>query len=120
VRSKTSLIGARSRIYVDHFMLAANELADLDKAFRTIERARGRTTADTLRMPVDELPDPSPERLAIEEEISRLQLRLMRTDNRDERKLFLDQLFASEQKLGPLPAGRDRAVAIGEPVDLRA
>jgi len=120
VRSKTSLIGARSRIYVDHFMLAANELADLDKAFRTIERARGRTTADTLRMPVDELPEPSPERLALEEEISRLQLRLMRNDNRDERKLLLDQLFAGEQKLGPLPAGRDRALAIGEPVDLKS
>src|SRR5690606_25937778 len=87
---------------------------------RTIERARGRTTADTLRTPVDELPDPSPDRLELEEEISRLQLRLMRTDNKDERKLLLDQLFAGEQKLGPLPVARDRAVAIGEPVDLRS
>lgn len=109
LRSKTTLIGARSAIYVDHFNVVLNDLGDADRALQIIERARGRTAADVLRTPRDELPEPSPRRLALENEISRLQVRLMRSEDPIERKSLLDQIFDAEQDLGPLATGPDKA-----------
>lgn len=109
LRSKTTLIGARSDIYVDHFNVVLNDLGDSDRALQIIERARGRTTADVLRTPRDELPESSPRRLALEREVSRLQIRLMRSDDPTERKALLDQIFDVEQGLGPLATGPDNA-----------
>ncbi len=109
LRSKTTLIGARSAIYVDHFNVVLNDLGDADRALQIIERARGRTAADVLRTPRDELPELSPGRLALEDEISRLQIRLMRSEDPVERRSLLDQIFAAEQDLGPLATGPDKA-----------
>ena len=122
LRSKTTLIAARSGIYVDHFRLAISALADPNKAFRIIERARGRTLADVLRTSVDELPAPTGERLLLEQDLSRLQIRLMSSDDPTERKTLLDQIFEAEQALGRLPTGPDRATggATREPIAKKA
>lgn len=109
LRSKTTLIAARSDIYVDHFNVVLNDLGDADRALQIIERARGRTAADVLRTPRDELPEPSPRGLALENEISRLQVRLMRSEDPVERKSLLDKIFDAEQDLGPLATGPDKA-----------
>lgn len=118
LRSKTTLLTARSDIYVDHFHLAVRELADADKAFRIIERARGRTVADVLRTPAEELSAPTEERLLLEQNVSRLQIRLMGSEDPNERNVLLNQIFDAEHALGPLPAGPDRATggAIREPI----
>ena len=86
-----------------------NDLRDADRALQIIERARGRTAAHVLRTPREELPEPSPRRLALENEISRLQVRLMRSEDPVERKSLLDQIFDAEQDLGPLATGPDKA-----------
>jgi tetratricopeptide (TPR) repeat protein len=118
LRSKTTLLTARSDIYVDHFRLALRELDDADKAFRIIESARGRTVPDVLRTPAEELSAPTEERLLLEQSVSRLQIRLMGSEDPNERNALLDQIFDAEQALGPLPAGPDRATggAIREPI----
>jgi len=46
---ETSLLGAMSDIYVQHFRLAALSLKNVDEAFEIVEQARGRALADTLR-----------------------------------------------------------------------
>ena len=118
LRSKTTLLTARSDIYVDHFRLAVRGLADADKAFRIVERARGRTVADVLRTPAEELSAPTDERLLLEQNVSRLQIRLMGSEDPNERSALLNEIFDAEQALGPLPAGPDRATggAIREPI----
>ena len=109
LRTRASLLAARSAVYVDHFRLALDALGDADAAFRIIERARGRTLADVLRTPREELPERSEDRVLMEQDISRLQIRLMASEDPEERKTLLDQVFDAEQALGVLPSGPDRA-----------
>ena len=47
--TRTSLIGAMSQIYIDHFALAADRINDPIRALAVLERARGQTAADILR-----------------------------------------------------------------------
>ncbi|MCB1021644.1 MAG: CHAT domain-containing protein [Acidobacteria bacterium] len=109
LRTRASLLAARSAVYVDHFRLALDALGDAEAAFRIIERARGRTLADVLRTPSEEMPERSEQRVLIEQGISRLQIRLMASEEAEERKTLLDQIFDAEQALGVLPSGPDRA-----------
>ena len=97
------MLAARSAVYLDHFRLALDALGDPDAAFRIIERARGRTLADVLRTPSEELPERPEERVLMEQEISRLQIRLMASKDPDERMTLLDEIFDAEQALGVLP-----------------
>src|SRR5437588_7814772 len=46
---ETSLLGAMSDIYVQHFRLAALSLKNLNEAFEIVEQARGRALTDSLR-----------------------------------------------------------------------
>jgi tetratricopeptide (TPR) repeat protein len=46
--ARTSLIGAMSQIYIDHFALAIDRLQSPVRALEVLERARGRTAADVL------------------------------------------------------------------------
>ena len=117
--SRTSLIGAMSQIYIDHFALTVDRLKNPARALEVLERARGRTAADVLRNR-DPIPNTgSRVRTAHEREIARLQIRLMRTSGRDERRQILENLFDEEQglagtKLHQMP----RLMGQGQPIEL--
>jgi CHAT domain-containing protein len=117
--ARTSLIGAMSQIYVDHFALAVDSLKDPARAFEVLEQARGRTAADVLRNREQAVTVSSRVRTAYEREIARLQIRLMRASSRDERRQVLEKLFDEEQglsgrKLRQMP----RLMGQGQPVTL--
>ena len=78
------LVGVMSQLYAGHFALAAGPLNDPEKAYRIIERARGRALADILRVVPSDDPRPADdERLRA---IAALQLRLMRARTAAERQ----------------------------------
>ncbi len=86
-----------SGLYAGHFALAAGPLNDAEKAFRIIERARGRALADLLRVVPSDDPRPADdERLSA---VAGLQLRLMRARTAAERQGLLDDLFEVEQRI---------------------
>jgi len=119
-RAKTSLVAARSEIYIEHFRLLLEEIGDFDRAFQTLERARGRTIADVLRAPEDQnRQKPTAERRTAERRISQLQFRLMQAEDRDERKKLLEELFQAEQALVPLTEkhNRNRIMLSARPVE---
>lgn len=116
--ARTSLVGAMSQIYLDHFGLAVDSLNNPSRAFEVLERARGRTAADVLRNR-DRRPTVSRSRTAHEREIARLQIQLMRASSKGERNTILEKLFDEEQgltgeQLHPLP----RLMGQGQPVEL--
>ena len=91
------LVGVMSQLYAGHFALAAGQLKNLEKAYRIIERARGRALADILRVVPSDNPLPADDdRLSA---ISALQLRLMRARTAAERQRLLDDLFEVEQRV---------------------
>ena len=104
------LVGVMSRLYAGHFALAAGALNDPERAYRIIERARGRALADILRIvPSDHLGPADDEHLRA---VGALQLRLMRARTVTERQRLLDDLLEVEQRVTatlnsasrPLPA----------------
>lgn len=97
--AQARLIGARSNLYEGHFRLIAERLGDPVKAYDVIERARGRAAADVLRAPPDENPRVPEGAVDRAREISRLQVRLMRSRAASERKELLDQLWQAEQRM---------------------
>jgi tetratricopeptide (TPR) repeat protein len=117
--TRTSLVGAMSQIYVDHFAVAVDRLNNPVRALEILERARGRTAADILRNR-----DSIPRRTAgvqttHEREIARLQIRLMRASVRDDRRQILEKLFDEEQGLsGAKLHELSRLMKQGKPVEL--
>lgn len=95
-QSKSVLIGMMSSNYIEHFSLAVNRLKDVKRAFQVLERARGRTVADSLRSSSQAPEQPDPAQQAGLREISRLQLKLREATSRAERKQLLDELFFAE------------------------
>ena len=94
----SSLAGAMSETYVHHFELLARE-GDVAQALDVLERVRGRTAAALLENSVSFSNDDSPEVEALGATVSELQLRLMRSDNKEERKSLNDQLIEYERRL---------------------
>ena len=95
--TESSLVGAMSSVYLGDFTLAARQ-RDTATAFAILERVRGRTAADMLRnhsIPVHE----SPNERAFEEQVSMLQVRLMRSDDLQERSQLRDSLVEAEERL---------------------
>ena len=91
------LVGVMSQLYAGHFALAAGPLNDPEKAYRIIERARGRALADILRVVPSDDPRPADdERLRA---VAALQLRLMRARTAAERQRLLDDLLEVEQRV---------------------
>ena len=89
--------GVMSQLYAGHFALAAGPLKNPEKAYRIIERARGRALADILRVVPSDNPLPADDdRLSA---VSALQLRLMRARTAAERQRLLDDLFEVEQRV---------------------
>jgi CHAT domain-containing protein len=117
---RSTLIGEMSEIYVGHFGLAVQQLKDVPKAFRIVERARGRVAADMLRTRPAEFgsapTSPQPEQRRIVD----IQIRLQQASSARERRLLLQQLVEAEESLAPIFLERDRLRKFvrSEPVDL--
>src|SRR5262249_39306297 len=95
-RSEVALLTAMSRIYIDHFLMAARQLKNTEKAFDVVEQVRGRALTDLLRGsgPRDWDPAVSPAR---EQEINRLRMHLVQATTVRQRKDAMQALFLSGQ-----------------------
>lgn len=94
----SSLAGAMSDTYLQHFELEARQ-GHVERAFNVLERVRGRTAAALLENKVSLGSDESPDVRALEDIVSDLQLRLLRSENPKERTGLLDQLVEYERRL---------------------
>ncbi|MCI0724786.1 MAG: CHAT domain-containing protein, partial [Acidobacteria bacterium] len=112
--ARRMVIGAMSEVYVGYFVLAADRLGDIEKAFGVVEEARGRVAADSLRSlrkgnrSVDEPPN------ALDVRIASLNSRLLDSDNPAERARLMDAIFEAEQELTPdgSPPAREKPVSL--------
>jgi tetratricopeptide (TPR) repeat protein len=99
--SSSSFVGEASATYLGDFELAA-QTNNMNRAFRALERARGRTIHDTLeRRSPTKVPN-TPAYQEAENAISAVQLRLMRSEDASERARLLVDLEYQEQKLAYL------------------
>src|SRR5580693_5581099 len=94
----SSLAGAMSATYLHHFELEA-KAGRVERALNVLERVRGRTAAAVLENKVSFTKNESDEVRALEDTVSDLQLRLMRSESPDERTRLLDQLVEYERRL---------------------
>jgi CHAT domain-containing protein len=94
----SSLAGAMSATYLHHFELEA-KAGHVELALNVLERVRGRTAAAVLENKVSFSKNESAEVRALEDSVSDLQLRLMRSEGPDERAGLLDQLVEYERRL---------------------
>src|SRR6266852_2766004 len=94
----SSLAGAMSATYLHHFELEA-KAGKMERALNVLERVRGRTAAAVLENKVSFSKDESEGVRALEDYVSDLQLRLMRSENSTERAGLLDQLVEYERRL---------------------
>ena len=94
----SSLAAAMSDTYLHHFELEARE-GNVEQALSVLERVRGRTAAALLENKVTFNKEESGQVQALEENVSELQLRLMRSEDAKERANLLDQLVEYERRL---------------------
>src|SRR5438046_5041941 len=94
----SSVAAAMSQTYLQHFELEARE-GDVASAFRVLERVRGRTLAWALA-DKKAFTAESNQTAPLEAEIANLQIRLMQSNDRNQRELLLDQLMEYERRLG--------------------
>jgi CHAT domain-containing protein len=87
-----------SDTYLQHFELEARE-GKVERALNILERVRGRTAAALLENRVTFSKNESENVRALEENVSEVQLRLMRSENAKERAGLLDQLVEYERRL---------------------
>jgi CHAT domain-containing protein len=87
-----------SATYLHHFELEA-KAGHVELALNVLERVRGRTAAAVLENKVSFSKNESAEVRALEDSVSDLQLRLMRSESPDERAGLLDQLVEYERRL---------------------
>ena len=117
--SKSSLLAAMSATYLGHFRLAV-ENHDVRQAFEILERARGRTAADILRSHRAITSHEPSGAVGIENSISLLQLRLMRSQSADERNRLLEDLEEQDERLAYLTESLKRLAptSFTKPADL--
>jgi CHAT domain-containing protein len=94
----SSLAGAMSETYLQHFELETRQ-GRVEDALNVLEQVRGRTAAALLENKISFSNSESGETRALEEGLSDLQLRLMRSENAKERTALLDQLVENERRL---------------------
>ncbi len=94
----SSLAGAMSETYLHHFELAAQR-GNVEGALNVLERVRGRTAAALLQNKVLFSKNESEQARVLEDTVSELQLRLMRSEDAKERVGLLDQLVEYERRL---------------------
>jgi CHAT domain-containing protein len=95
----SALAGAMSDTYLHHFELEAH-VGNVERAFSVLERVRGRTAAALLENKVSFDNSESQDVQGLEDTISELQLRIMRSESAKERAGLLDQLVEYERRLG--------------------
>ena len=119
-QTKSSLIATMSDVYKGDFAVAA-KLGEKAEAFRIIETARGRSTADLLKYPRSQEIKLSDSDKATTAEFSFLQRSLMQTSDGTERKELLDRLFVAEQLMESRTQAVNRfeeATVHAQPIDL--
>jgi CHAT domain-containing protein len=94
----SSLASATSETYLSHFELEAGS-GSPERALHVLERIRGRTLAALLQNKVSFSSDESEQTRTLEDTVSELQLRLMRSEDAQERANLLDKLAESERRL---------------------
>lgn len=94
----SSLAGAMSDTYLHHFELEARR-GNIEKVLSVLERVRGRTAAALLENKIRFTTNESEQAQALEESVSELQLRLMRSEDAKERANLLDRLVEYERRL---------------------
>jgi CHAT domain-containing protein len=94
----SSLAGAMSETYLHHFELEAQR-GNVERALNVLERVRGRTAAALLQNKVSFSKNESEQARVLEDTVSELQLRLMRSEDPKERVGLLDQLVEYERRL---------------------
>jgi CHAT domain-containing protein/tetratricopeptide (TPR) repeat protein len=94
----SSLAGAMSEMYLDHFTLEAENLAT-ERAVHVVERIRGRTAAVLLENKISFSNNESEATKMLEDSVAQLQLRLMRSEDSKERANLLEQLEEFERRL---------------------
>jgi CHAT domain-containing protein len=104
--TKTSLIGSMSRVYTGHFRLAVEQLHNTAEAFAIIERARGRSLADSLRYGERAGNNAS----EWEGKISLIQQRIRRNRSPGALRSLLAQLGEAEANLAGVESERNRKV----------
>lgn len=114
--TRSTMVAATSDIYLRHFALAARE-NDVRKAFRIVERARGRSVADLLWRRPSERPTGYNDTSA-DWKISSLQVQLLRADSRTEREVLLSELFDAEQRRSYALNPKVKPYAVRQPVPL--
>lgn len=108
---KSSLIATLSDAYIGHFQLAATQFPDVARAFNIIEKARGRSLADTLRGNSESMSSADEVTIQAQKDINSIQLAILHETDEEARQSLFDQLFAAEQllkrdrKVGGLYAG---------------
>src|ERR1700730_2151674 len=111
------MIAAMSDIYVRHFVATVDK-NDVPKAFRIVERARGRSVADLLWQHSSDRPS-KPVDTSADRQIGSLQVQLMRADNRRRREELLGQLFEAEQRHALAVTGHFKPYSVRRPVSLQ-
>ncbi|TAM83552.1 MAG: CHAT domain-containing protein [Acidobacteria bacterium] len=96
-----SFVGEASDTYLGDFELTA-QTNNVNRAFRALERARGRIIEDALEHRAPHEHTDSPAYARIEGAISRVQLQLMRSEDPHERQQLLENLEEQEQRLAYL------------------
>jgi len=115
-----SLIAIEGEVFLGRFRLAV-QLKDFNKAYQILESARGRSVADVLRTTPPKDVGLSSIAKAAQKEVNRIQIALLHTQTRPQRKRLLDRLFEAEQLLGPVAKPRNRLQEASlqiKPVDL--
>lgn len=116
--ARSTMVAAMSDVYLRHFSLAASE-NDVAKAFHIVERARGRSVADLLsRRPADKVTRQIDN--SGDQQVSSLQIQLIRAETRKQRQQLLEQLFEAEQMRAFAASGTAKPYAVLRPVSLRA
>ena len=94
----SSLAGAMSDTYLKHFELEVSQ-DQVERALSVLERVRGKTASALLQSKTSLSGTETAEARALEDAVSDLQLRLMRSESSSERTVLLDQLVEYERRL---------------------
>ena len=95
----SSAAGSMGQAYLQHFKLLY-EKGNITGAFRVLERIRGRTLVRSLQDRKAFRAAESEQGVALENDVARVQVRLMRATSTREREKLLDKLVEYERRLG--------------------
>jgi tetratricopeptide (TPR) repeat protein len=104
--AKDEFIASLDELYLDHFRLHA-KMRDTAGAFRVLEQARGRAVVDALQRGGSAARPLTARLTEPEKRIARLQLQLMRSRDKAERRRLLSALERSEEEVYPALVARD-------------